>query len=103
MVATILDIMAEVENHPIKDTLATDAMANEPSTANAEGSSAAPPSQALATEVIPEPANNLQDPTPMETEPMQPKEEQISKDAVKIEAQPASEGVLGYKAPGLIK
>ena len=32
-----------------------------------------------------------------------PKEEKVAEDAVKIEAQPVAEGVLGYKAPGLIK
>lgn len=32
-----------------------------------------------------------------------PKEEKVGEDEVKIEAQPVAEGVLGYKAPGLIK
>ena len=32
-----------------------------------------------------------------------PKEEKVGENEVKIEAQPIAEGVLGYKAPGLIK
>ena len=32
-----------------------------------------------------------------------PTEQKLSGDEVKVEAQPISEGVLGYKAPGLIK
>lgn len=32
-----------------------------------------------------------------------PKEEKISKNEILVEAQPINEGVLGYKAPGLVK
>ena len=97
--------MAETVNQPLKETPAIDSVAAEPSTMNTEAPLAAPPAstEPIASETTPEPANNLQGPTPAETEPMQPIEEQVSKDVVKIEAQPASEGVLGYKAPGLIK
>ena len=97
--------MAEVVNQPVNETPVADSVATEPSTMNAEATSAATAAstEPMALEIAPEPPNNLQGPTPAETEPMQPTEEQVSKNVVKIEAQPASEGVLGYKAPGLIK
>ena len=96
--------MAVVENQPIQDAPTTQSMAAEPSTMATEATPALTSNtEAVATEIAPEPANNLPGSIPGETEPMQPTEEAIGKDAVKIEAQPASEGVLGYKAPGLIK
>jgi len=67
----------------------------------------APAETALATtEAAPE---TTAEPTPAaatETTadtPAPVKEETVSKDDAKVEATPASEGVLGYKAPGLVK
>lgn len=72
---------------PTKDTPVAEPTVVEPTTA-AEPTVAAPETTAATAET---PAAVL------------PTEENVGEDAVKIEAQPASEGVLGYKAPGLIK
>lgn len=58
---------------------------------------------APAPETVPEvkPETTTETTAPATTEA--PKEEKVSSDAVKVEAQPIAAGNLGYKAPGLLK
>ena len=91
---------------PIKDTPAAEPAAattteatpvTEATPATTEAT-VAPTSEAPIVETKPEVASA----TPVAAAEL-PKEEKVSNEAVKIEAQPIAAGNLGYKAPGLLK
>ncbi|MCJ1314197.1 hypothetical protein MMC25_007877 [Agyrium rufum] len=85
--------MAEVEQRPVQD-----ASLSEPTTSMAPEASSEP---MATTETVPAMASEATEPPA--TEPMKPVEEKVGDKDVNIEAQPASEGILGHKGPGLIK
>ena len=85
---------------PVKETPVaepTTATATDTTPATTEAA-VAPTSEATAVETKPEDTSV----TPAAATEL-PKEEKVSNDAVKIEAQPMAAGNLGYKAPGLLK
>ena len=96
--------------HPsTRETAAVDPAAAEPVTAVASEANAdpirPPGTDSLTLESRPEinPAVDNTTSAGNTNLPVAPKEEKISKKEVLIEAQPINEGVLAYKAPGLVK
>ena len=94
--------MSEV---PVKETPVADPAAIAPTTMATEASS--DPIRPTGTDaLVPDSRPEVTDVTPATgaaAGTAAPAEEKVGEDAVKIEAQPIAEGVLGYKAPGLIK
>ena len=81
---------APIESKPVEQSSETPALAT---------STEAPATDAIKTESTETPAAATST-TADETKPV---EETLKKDETVVEAVPASEGVLGYKAPGLLK
>ena len=89
-------------SEPLKDVPAVDPAAVEPTITAAEATSdpiRPTGTDALMAESRPEVADASTVPATTDL----PKEENLAKDEVKVEAQPVAAGNLGYKAPGLIK
>ena len=94
---------------PVKDTFAKDSAAVAPTTMATEASSdpiRPTGTDALVPESRPEVTSATEATHTVAGAPTgvsAPTEQMAGGDALKVEAQPISEGILGYKAPGLIK
>ena len=95
--------------HPVQHTPMVDPAAIEPTTTASEAKSdpiRPTGTDALTAESRPEIAAPIET---TETVPStglattEPKDGQVGTDSVIVEAQPVAEGILGYKAPGLVK
>lgn len=89
--------------HPVHASPPADPAAAEPPTTTVTEASADPVrplgTDSLTLESRPEVGDALDHPT----SPATTGAEKISKNEVLIESQPINEGILGYKAPGLVK
>lgn len=89
--------------HPVHASPPTDPAATEPPTTTVTDASADPVrpmgTDSLTTKSRPEVGDALDNPT----SPTATGTEKIAKNEVLIESQPINEGILGYKAPGLVK
>lgn len=94
----------------VQKDLVIDHTVDEPLNTSAEEAKADPirpmATDSLTAESRPEVASVVNAPTSKaaaETGTVEPKEEQISGEEALVKPPPVSEGILGYKAPGLVK
>ena len=95
--------------NPVHDTPAVDPAAIEPTTTASEAN--IDPIRPIGTDALTAESRPELDTTTGEAESgtpavattTEPSNELVGENAAKVEAQPIAEGLLGYKAPGLVK